>query len=221
MRSPNPTDLSLDQLAGKEVVAVFPVRSFQSGKQRLSSIISQEARNQTIKHLVVRTLAVFRRLPSIVCLVVSSDQEVVDWSISGGALALLLEAGGLNPTLDDMKQFLACQDVSNMLVVLPDLPLLNYDDLTHLLTTRKACHVAIAPDRHGSGTNALMLNPATPFPFLFGEQSYHRYRTAAQTRSLTMLSCSSQGWGFDLDTPEDWQLLEVLDPTWSRVILGH
>jgi 2-phospho-L-lactate guanylyltransferase len=75
--------------------------------------------------------------------------------------------------------------------------------------------VTIVPDRHGTGTNALMLNPPDLFLPAFGPDSCARHvsraRATGQSFALEVLECLA----IDLDTPEDFTLLRdrlLLDP---------
>ena len=61
--------------------------------------------------------------------------------------------------------------------------------------------VAIAPDRHRLGTNALALRRAAQFTFAFGEASFARHRTAAPWSAVI----ERPGLRFDVDTPADLQ----------------
>src|SRR4051812_30064151 len=60
-------------------------------------------------------------------------------------------------------------------VLLPgDCPLLDSRELDRLLTGLPESYVAIVPDRHGEGTNALVLTPPTAIRPAFGEGSRAR-----------------------------------------------
>jgi 2-phospho-L-lactate guanylyltransferase len=84
------------------------------------------------------------------------------------------------------------------LVIHADLPLLSVDDIAALLTGDGASS-AIAPDRHGSGTNALALVEPRGFDFAFGPNSFTRHCVAARgARIVTRL-----GLGLDIDTAAD------------------
>ena len=64
-------------------------------------------------------------------------------------------------------------------VLLPgDCPLLDPRELDRLLTGVPERYVAIVPDRHGSGTNALVLSPPDAIGPAFGEGSCARHVAA-------------------------------------------
>src|SRR3546814_18344636 len=58
----------------------------------------------------------------------------------------------------------------------------------------------LAPDRHGSGTNAIALMAAAPFEFAFGENSLALHRTTSGRRAAIVRRL---GLSLDVDTPDD------------------
>jgi 2-phospho-L-lactate guanylyltransferase len=107
---------------------------------------------------------------------------------------------------------------SGLLVIFGDLPLLGGIDVRNMV--RRAVPVVIAPDRHGCGTNALLLRlSALPagerFEFQFGEHSYRKHVAEAHRLGLDVATSIAPGTAFDLDTPADLQEL-LNDPRWNR-----
>jgi 2-phospho-L-lactate guanylyltransferase len=82
-----------------------------------------------------------------------------------------------------------------MLVVHADLPFLSVADVEVMIGAGDA----VAPDRHGSGTNALALVNPGGFGFAFGEGSFARHRAAAPAARVV----ERFGLGFDIDVLED------------------
>src|SRR5215218_5745618 len=70
-------------------------------------------------------------------------------------------------------------------VLLPgDCPLLEPRELDRLLTAVPQSYVAIVPDRHGKGTNALVLTPPGAIQPAFGEGSCDRHVEAAREAEI-------------------------------------
>jgi 2-phospho-L-lactate guanylyltransferase len=89
------------------------------------------------------------------------------------------------------------------LIIHADLPFLNLDDVEALIAGATSTGVAIAPDRHGLGTNAIALMRGVNFDSQFGVESYARHR-------LQVYRCEDvrrEGTGFDLDTPADLNII--------------
>ena len=69
--------------------------------------------------------------------------------------------------------------------------------------------VAIAPSDARNGTNALLLFPPDVIAPRFGEHSFEAHVRAAAAADATLQVVPDPALGFDLDTPED---LEMLSP---------
>jgi 2-phospho-L-lactate guanylyltransferase len=78
-------------------------------------------------------------------------------------------------------------------------------ELDNLLSnvTVSAIDVAIVPDRHGTGTNALVLDPSGPFQPQFGPDSRERHEQQARERGLLHSIDEVPSLLLDIDTPDD------------------
>ena len=85
-----------------------------------------------------------------------------------------------------------------------DLPLLTRHDV-ELLAAAPAETIAMAPDRHGTGTNALSLPlpAARGFTFCFGPDSFALHHAEADRLGIRIEQVRSQGLARDVDMPED------------------
>jgi 2-phospho-L-lactate/phosphoenolpyruvate guanylyltransferase len=89
-------------------------------------------------------------------------------------------------------------------VLLPiDCPLLAPRELERLLTGMPERYVAIVPDRHGTGTNALALAPPEAIEPSFGEGSCARHVAAAREAGVPFNVEELPSLALDLDTPAD------------------
>jgi 2-phospho-L-lactate guanylyltransferase len=70
----------------------------------------------------------------------------------------------------------------------------------------------LVPDRHGRGTNALLLEPPTAIPFAFGGDSRSAHASLAASVGAAYLELDGP-LALDLDTPEDVVRLEAADPS--------
>jgi 2-phospho-L-lactate/phosphoenolpyruvate guanylyltransferase len=84
-----------------------------------------------------------------------------------------------------------------------DCPLLDPRELDRLLTGLPAHYVAVVPDRHGTGTNALILTPPRAIRPAFGEGSCARHIAAAREAGVPFAVEKLASLGLDLDTPAD------------------
>ena len=68
--------------------------------------------------------------------------------------------------------------------------------------------VGLVPDRHGSGTNALVLRPPDVIAFAFGRGSRDRHLAAAAAAGAAVIEVMGD-LTLDVDTPDDLLLAEV------------
>ena len=92
-----------------------------------------------------------------------------------------------------------------VLLVPGDTPLLKPPELESLLERgeRDGIAVAIVPDRHGTGTNGLLIAPPGTFDPSFGPGSLERHRAEAQERKLVHRVEALPSLEHDIDTPGD------------------
>jgi 2-phospho-L-lactate guanylyltransferase len=91
-----------------------------------------------------------------------------------------------------------------------DCPLLSPAELDTLLTLPVSGRSAlIIPDRHGDGTNALLLTPPDALTPSFGEGSCQRHFELALAQGATPEVVEVPSLGLDIDTGEDFNLLQT------------
>jgi 2-phospho-L-lactate guanylyltransferase len=180
--------------------AVIPAKPAEEGKSRLAEVLSPPARfrlNRLLfRHSLATTLAVFA--PERV-IVVSRDPALRGIAAAAGAQALTEHGTGLNAALHQAALVLPAGD--GLLTISTDLPSLTPEDLLAMLEQFNA--VSIAPDRAGTGTNALLTSPAACIPYCFGENSFALHCAEAARIGVTPRTISRPGLAFDLDTPGD------------------
>jgi 2-phospho-L-lactate guanylyltransferase len=83
-----------------------------------------------------------------------------------------------------------------------DTPLLSAAELDALLADAAEA-VVIVPDRHGSGTNGLLLQPPTVIEPSFGPDSRRRHQAAAEAAGVAWRVDPLPSLVFDVDTSDD------------------
>ena len=203
------------------LAAVVPIRSLTGGKTRLAGVLSPAERATLIRrmlHGVVRAATDSNAVKSVI--VVSPDEAALAFAATlDPRVATVRQADehpGLLPALDQGRAFAQAAGYAGLLVLFGDLPLLDGGDVRNLL--RRDAPVVIAPDRHGAGTNALLLRLGASaddgqFRFQFGDGSYARHVAEAHRLGLDVAAAFTPGTAFDLDTPQD--LIDLThDPLW-------
>ena len=195
--------------------AIVPVKPLRRGKSRLGDIMSEKERVMLNRQLLSHVVTTLQQVKSIEhTLVVSRDPEALSLARDLGARTLK-ENGSpfLNDSLERAAAFAKVYKVKGILVIPSDLPLLEVEDVEDMIRRANGGPVvAIAPDRHKDGTNALMLSPPNVIPFDYGPGSFHRHTQHARSAGVRLEICECESLSLDLDLPEDLALLsESLD----------
>jgi 2-phospho-L-lactate guanylyltransferase len=192
--------------------AIVPVKPFVQAKSRLAGVLSPDERAGLSRDFLGHALQVLDGVPEVArVLVVSRDPAALTLARNLGS-ETLAEAGtpGLNPALERAAQLAKASGASAVMVLPTDLPLLTADELRCLLTTDDdGSQIAIAPDRHGAGTNALWMRPPGLISFAFGPGSLQRHQILAETAGATVRVCRLPGLSLDVDEPEDLALFRA------------
>lgn len=196
------------------IVALIPVRSLAGAKSRLGEPLDAEERGDLVRALLRRTVQGARAATRVAgVLVVSMDGDLLDEARGLGAVSLLQRIDGLNEGLEEAR-LAAGADATAVLVLPVDLPGVSASAIDALAEAAEAARrdapskpvVVAVPDRHGTGTNALLVAPPHAIPFRFGEGSRAAHAAAASAAGASYVELDGP-LNFDLDTPED--LLEA------------
>lgn len=188
-----------------KATAVLPVKRFGAAKQRLAGGIDDERRAEVVAAMLEDVLeAIGRARPIEQTIVVTSEPLAAELGAAAGAEVLPDpgEGGHSGAALAGIAR--AREQGASCVVLLPgDCPLLDPRELERLLTGMPERFVAIVPDRHGTGTNALALAPPDAIGPSFGEGSCARHVAAAREAGLPYAVEELSSLALDLDTPAD------------------
>ncbi|CAM3716078.1 2-phospho-L-lactate guanylyltransferase [Isoptericola cucumis] len=192
--------------AAPETVAVVPVRDGVSGKSRLATALGPAARRRLVATLARHVVGVLVASDAVDRVaVVTADAPFAAETLAGldvGVVVQPADRPGLDAALDLGREHAAALGARRVLVAHADLPLLSPADVAALLAADAS--VVVAPDRHGTGTN-LLLVPATPgFTFRFGPGSCAAHVAEAGRAGLPVAVVHRPGTEVDLDTLDDW-----------------
>jgi len=195
----------------ERIVAVIPVGELERAKSRLGEVLDAEERRDLVIALLQRTLAATGGTPRIAeTLVVTPDDEVASIARVAGARVIRQTDRGLNHGLDDARRAAVDDGATALLVVPADLPGVSPVAIDAILTTldERSPVVAIVPDRHGRGTNSLLLSPPGVIDFAFGGDSRVAHRHEAEAASTRVVELDGP-LSLDVDTPEDLLLVQT------------
>jgi 2-phospho-L-lactate guanylyltransferase len=208
-----------------ETVVVIPVRALEGAKSRLGAVLDAEERRELVERLLRATTAAALATPGVTrVIVVSPDPEVIAVGEGAGATGVRQGSTGLNPGIVEARASSAAAGARRMLVLPGDLPGITPGDIAAVLATgdlageaddgatdNERSVVVLATDRHGRGTNALLLQPPGVIEPAFGGDSREAHRRLAASAGAAFAETPDR-LELDLDTPDDLLLLESIHP---------
>ena len=199
---------------GQRIVVVVPVGALEGAKSRLGGTLDAEERRELAIDMLDRTVRAALDTDEIdETLVVSPDREVLARATSAGARTLLQRSQGLNRGIREARDD-AIAGGAEAIVILPiDLPLVSPAALEQLIAPLAAIIerplVVLAPDRHGRGTNGLVVAPPDAIEFDFGGDSRAAHAACAADVGARYIEIDGP-LALDIDTPDDLLLVEQL-----------
>jgi 2-phospho-L-lactate guanylyltransferase len=194
----------------KSPLAILPIKSFGEAKQRLRERLDAAPRQALVEAMLSDVLVALRRSTLIdQLLVVSSDHGAQRIAQGYGAIVLEDEQRGHNEAAALGLARALELGAERALLVPGDCPLLDPAELDQLIRRPAARSSAlIVPDRHGTGTNALLLSPVDSIKPAFGPGSRERHETSARAAGLEVQTVEVASLARDVDTPDDLTAVE-------------
>ncbi len=194
------------------VIAIIPVGTLDGAKSRLGAVLDAEERLDLTLRLARTTIAAAVATPGIVeTIVVTPDDTVRKLADELGARPIRQRKGGLNRGIDDGRAEALAAGASAVLILPIDLPEVSSAAIADVLATLDRPGrplVAIVADRHGRGTNALLLAPPDAIDTCFGGDSRSAHVAAAAAAGAELVELGGP-LALDLDTPDDLLLAEA------------
>lgn len=199
---------------------MLPIRSNDAAKTRLGLALDPEERDVLVLGMFASTLRVLAGWPSCRRVhVVTSDYMVTDVVARGlSSVVTVSDPGtGLNDALRAGRDAAVAAGATAVLMLPADLPLLETASLDRLLNAADATIAAgngqpvvvIAPADARTGTNALLLAPPLIIEPHFGPESFEAHLRAASAAEASVQIIDDPLLGFDLDTPDDLERLDL------------
>ncbi|MBF8290620.1 MAG: 2-phospho-L-lactate guanylyltransferase CofC [Chloroflexi bacterium] len=188
--------------------ALVPLRGLADAKTRLSATLDPEERLALVTTMAIRTLAATRDAASLRgTVLVTADPAAAALAREFGARTIVQRLPGLNAALREARAEAIAAGATAVLVVPIDLPAISPSMIealiadAHLRIADRPLVVAV-PDRHGRGTNALLISPADAIDPAFGEDSFEAHAAAAHAAGAEFLRHEGP-LTLDLDTGDD------------------
>lgn len=185
--------------------AIVALKHPDRAKARLSGSLTAKSRRELYFRMAGHVLKTLLQTDSIARVAVATaSDEVACFAQRLGAstIDLYVDLG----TRAAYQQAIAIhRPRGELLLINGDLPFLQAEDIDMLF--RGSDQIAIAPDRHDCGTNALWCRTPGMIEPLFGENSFKRHCNAARAAGVVPRVVKTLGLGFDVDDPHDLELI--------------
>jgi 2-phospho-L-lactate guanylyltransferase len=190
-------------------IAILPIKSFHEAKQRLAEDMTPGERRVLAEAMFSDVLVALRRAQSVASvIVVTADAGAQQIAGGYGAVVLDDDDSGHNPAAQRGITRTLELGADRALLVPGDCPLIDPDEIDRLIAEAPDVRSAlIVPDRHGTGTNALLLTPPGALAPSFGPDSCRRHQQAAQANDTTGEVVRVPSLALDVDVPEDLDAL--------------
>jgi 2-phospho-L-lactate/phosphoenolpyruvate guanylyltransferase len=191
--------------------AILPVKSFARAKQRLGVTVADPMRQDLAAAMVADVIAALAQTEAVErTIVVTQEAGIAEAALAAGAL-IVEDAGevgqsaaarlGIERALEEGFERVLC--------VPGDCPAADPEEISSLLAAhaRNGPEVVIVPDRHGTGTNGLLLYPPQAIEPSFGPDSCARHLGLAGAAGLTARVEQLPSLLLDIDTGADLAVL--------------
>jgi 2-phospho-L-lactate guanylyltransferase len=188
--------------------AILPVKRFVRAKQRLGESVADELRLALAGAMVADVMLALSQTAAIErTIVITSEESVAAAARELGATVLpdVAESGQSAAAMLGIERAVA-DGIERTLCVPGDCPALEPAELQALLEQEPGGdgpEVVIVPDRHGTGTNGLLLTPPTAIAPSFGPGSCERHRAQALAAGVASRLEMPPSLLLDIDTGAD------------------
>jgi 2-phospho-L-lactate/phosphoenolpyruvate guanylyltransferase len=200
-----------------KATVVLPVKRFGAAKRRLAGSVDDRGRALLLAAMLEDVLAAIDRADAVERIVTVTGERRAERIAMRSAQRLTTPIEVLRDPSDQGHCEAATLGVvrakalgAECAALLPgDCPLLDAAELDAALERADTGRVGVIPDRHGEGTNGLVLSPPDAIAPAFGPGSKARHLELAAARGLRADVDAIPSLGLDLDTPDD--LAELRD----------
>jgi len=187
-------------------IAILPVKRFEMAKARLGDELSGGTRRALTEAMVTDVLMALRRTKAVDQVLIITSEPAAE------AIGRGYGADVLHDDLDDGQSAAALIGIAHalelgatrVLLVPGDCPAIDPAEITELLERPQLGRgVTVVPDRHGTGTNGLLLTPPDVIEPAFGPDSRARHEQAAAAAGVPCTIEEIPTLSLDVDTAED------------------
>lgn len=201
-----------------KATAIIPVKRFGAAKQRLLEALDRPQRAVLVKAMLTDVFAALGRAPAIERMIVVTGEGRAERIALRSAQRLATPIEVLRDPDDRGHSEAATLGIvraralgARCVTLLPgDCPLLDPAELDAALERARIGRVGVVPDRHETGTNALVMAPPEAIAPAFGPGSRDRHLDRARRAGHEAVVEELPSLALDVDTPDDLRDLAAL-----------
>jgi 2-phospho-L-lactate/phosphoenolpyruvate guanylyltransferase len=198
-----------------DATVILPVKRFGQAKQRLLETLDRPQRAAVVKAMLTDVLAALDRAEQVERVIVVTGEGRAERLALGHSQRTTTALEVMEDPDDRGHSEAATLGIIRALslgarcsALLPgDCPLLDPAELDDALGRMGEGRVTVVPDRHGTGTNGLLMAPADAIGPAFGEGSRERHAERADRAGYQVAIEEIDSLALDLDTPDDLRAL--------------
>jgi 2-phospho-L-lactate guanylyltransferase len=191
--------------------AILPVKRFGAAKQRLLDGLDRRQRAAIVRGMLDDVLSAIGRADGIERVIVVTGEGRAERIALRAAQRLTTPIEVLRDPVDRGHSEAATLGIvraralgAGCVALLPgDCPLLEATELDAALARMRPGRVSVVPDRHGSGTNGVIMAPPDAIGPAFGPGSRERHVDRARRAGHEAVVDELPSLALDLDTPDD------------------
>lgn len=188
-------------------VAILPVKRFVQAKQRLGDAVGETERRELAGAMVLDVLTALTTVKGLAELIVVTSEPAASEAAKriGAQVVEDRDEAGQSAAAELGLTAARKRKAERALLVPGDCPTLDASELDLLLAAPRVegPTVVIVPDRHGHGTNALLLAPTDAVAPSFGPGSFARHAALARAAGARIKVAQVPSLELDVDTPDD------------------
>ena len=203
------------------VIPVVPMKPLSAGKSRLARQLTRDQRAELVAGMLHRVISAIRGASIDLFWVIGGDDRVMRLTRNADGVWLPELGTSLNDTVS--KAFERASLDGHSVMYLPgDLPFLKPADVHSMLrSSARGNNITLAPARRGGGTNGILVPQGIPFRPELGPRSFAKHLAQAASNAVSVAICYSPGLGFDLDTFDDLESYEHMEPGLLQRLVPH
>jgi 2-phospho-L-lactate guanylyltransferase len=208
-----------------QATAIIPVKRFRAAKQRLLEALDASQRTELVEAMLADVLVSVTACEAVERVIVVTGERRAERIALRQAQRTTTPLEVLREPTDTGHSEAATLGIfrakalgARCAALLPgDCPLLDPAELGAALGRMRERRVAVVPDRHGTGTNALLLSPPDLIGPAFGPGSCARHAERGRAAGHAVAVEALDSIGPDVDTPDDLaQIAAALERQPSR-----